>query len=436
MSRTVDQFEIARRSLAGGVSASTRVNRAIGRPMFIDRAEGCRVWDLDGTEYFDLCTSHGATLLGHGDARVKAAVLRAIERGAPCSYENETHAELARRICEAVPCCDLVRFTGSGSEATLHTIRLARAFTGRTKLLKFEGNFHGYHDQVMWSIGTPADKLGDETAPTAYPGSTGMIPALADELVIVPYNRLDLFERAMDRHGRELAAVICEPVYYNAGCLIPDATFVAALRQRTKDAGALLVFDEVLSAFRMGLGGAQEHLGVTPDLCTLGKAVGGGYPLSVFGGRRDIMDTLMPVGHCQHSGTYNGHVVSVAAGLAAIRAYAEPGFYDHIRAVAGKLYPGLGDIFRRHGVPGRVQGLGARFGVYFGVDGPLINYRDAVRHQRETMLRFIANAIGEGVYFHDYGGAACHHGFCRAMSLADADRVLERLDRAVEKMTR
>src|SRR4029079_10510221 len=185
---------------------STRVNRAIGRPMYIDRAEGCRVWDLDGKEDLDLCTSHGATLLGHGDARVKAAVLRAIERGAPCSYENETHAELARRICDAVPCCELVRFTGSGSEATLHTIRLARAFTGRTKLLKFEGNFHGYHDQVMWSIGTPADKLGDETSPTKFPGSTGMIPALADELVIVPYNRIDLFERAMDRHGRELAA--------------------------------------------------------------------------------------------------------------------------------------------------------------------------------------------------------------------------------------
>lgn len=432
MSRMVEQFEIARRSLAGGVSASTRVNRAIGRPMYIDRADGSRVWDLDGKEYLDLCTSHGATLLGHGDARVKAAVLRAIERGAPCSYENETHAELARRLCDAVPCCELVRFTGSGSEATLHTIRLARAFTGRTKLLKFEGNFHGYHDQVMWSIGTPADKLGDETAPTKFPGSTGMIPALADELVIVPYNRIDLFERAMDRHGRELAAVLCEPVYFNAGCLIPDPKFVAALRQRTRDAGALLVFDEVLSAFRMGLGGAQEYLGVTPDLCTLGKAVGGGYPLSVFGGRKDIMDTLLPVGHCQHSGTYNGHVVPVAAGLAAIQAYAAPGFYDHIHAVAAKLYPGLNEIFRRHGVPGRVQGLGARFGIYFGVDGPLVNYRDAVRHQRETMLRFIAAALAEGVYFHDYGGAACHHGFCHAMSLADADLVLERLDRAVE----
>ena len=196
----------------------------------------------------------------------------------------------------------------------------------------------------------------------------------------------------------------------------------------------LLIFDEVLSAFRMALGGAQEYLAITPDLCTLGKAVGGGYPLSVFGGRRDIMDRLMPVGDCQHSGTYNGHPVAVAAGLAAVRAYREPGFYEHIHAVAHRLIDGLNALFARLGVDGRVQGLGARFGVYFGVPGPLRNYRDAVLHQRETMLRFIAAAIHHGVYFHDYGGAACHHGFCAAMTLTDVDETLKRLDGAVRSM--
>jgi glutamate-1-semialdehyde 2,1-aminomutase len=434
MSRSAELYARAQQSLAGGVTASTRVNRALGRPMYIDRANGCRVWDMDGREYIDLCCSHGATLLGHGHPAVREAVLRAIDRGSPCSYENETHEELARLLCETVPCCDLVRLTGSGSEATMHCIRLARSFTGRTKLLKFEGNFHGYHDQVMWSIGTPADKLGDETAPTAFPGSTGMVPALADQLVLVPYNRPDLLQRAFDQHGHELAAVLCEPIYYNAGCLIPSPEFMDLLRRLTRDSGVLLIFDEVLSAFRMCPGGAQQHLGVTPDLCTLGKSVGGGYPLSVFGGRRDIMATLMPTGPCQHSGTYNGHVVPVAAGLAAIRAYRQPGFYEHINAVAGQLYAGLNDSFQRHGVPGRVQGLGARFGVYFGVDGPLRNYRDAVRHQRDTMLRFIAAAIDQGVYFHDYGGAACHHGFCHATTTADADEALTRLDRAIQSL--
>src|SRR5438067_1182751 len=364
MSRVTQQYEQARQYLAGGVSASTRLNRAVGHPLYFDRAAGCRVRDLDGREYIDLCCSHGATLLGHGDARVRRAVEAVLDRGAACSYENELHAELARLLCATVPSLERVRFTGSGSEATMHCLRLARAFTGRSKLLKFEGNFHGYHDQVMYAIGTPADRLGPEQAPTAYPGSSGLPEGLDRNLVVVPYNRTDLFEEAFRRHAHELAAVLMEPVYYNAGCIIPDADFLAAVRRRTREAGVLLVFDEVLSAFRMCAGGAQEYLGVTPDLCTLGKAVGGGFPLSVFGGRHDVMDRLMPVGDCQHSGTYNGHVVAVAACLAAVTAYREPGFYDHIAEVARRLYSGLSEVFTRHGVKARVQGLGARFGIY------------------------------------------------------------------------
>jgi glutamate-1-semialdehyde 2,1-aminomutase len=434
MSRVVEQFEQAKQYLAGGVSASTRLNRALGHALLFDRADGCRVWDLDGKEYLDLCCSHGATLLGHGDGRVRRAVEAALARGAACSYENELHTDLARLLCETVPCLERVRFTGSGTEATMHCIRLARAFTGRTKLLKFEGNFHGYHDQVMYAIGTPADRLGPEEAPTAHPGSTGLPEGLDRHVVVVPYNRTDLFEEAFRRHAHDLAAVICEPIYYNAGCILPNKEFMDTVRRLTRAAGVLLIFDEVLSAFRMCPGGAQEYLGVTPDLCTLGKAVGGGLPLSVFGGRRDVMDRLMPTGDCQHSGTYNGHVVSVAAGLAAVTAYREPGFYDHIHSVGRRLCDGLNAIFVRHGVAGRVQGLGARFGVYFGVEGPIRGYRDAVRHHREEMLRFIASAIRRGVYFHDYGGAACHHGFCAAMTLADADEALTRLDAAVGEM--
>jgi glutamate-1-semialdehyde 2,1-aminomutase len=434
MSRVVDQYRRACDSLAGGVSASTRLNRALGHPLLIDRADGCRIWDLDGRESIDLCCSHGATLLGHGDPRVRRAVEQVLARGAACSYENELHTELARLLCETVPCCERVRFTGSGTEATLHCLRLARAFTGRTRLLKFEGNFHGYHDQVMYAIGTPADRLGPVEAPAPYPGSSGLPAGLEHNLVLVPYNDAELLEEAFRRHGHELAAVICEPVYYNAGCIVPTAEFLAALRRLTRAHDVLLVFDEVLSAFRMAPGGAQEYLGVTPDLCTLGKAVGGGFPLSVFGGRKDVMDRLMPTGDCQHSGTYNGHPVAVAAGLAAVTAYRQPGFYDHIRAVAERLYGGLNALFEKHGVAARVEGLGARFGIYFGVPGPVRDYRDAVRHRREQMLRFVAAAIGRGVYFHDYGGAACHHGFCAAMTHADVDEVLNRLDSAVAQL--
>jgi glutamate-1-semialdehyde 2,1-aminomutase len=435
MTRVTEQFDEAKRYLAGGVTSSTRLNRALGHPLYFDRARGCRVWDLDGREYLDLCTSHGATLLGHGDDRVRAAVERELARGAPCSYESELQARLAKLLCETVPCCERLRFTGSGSEATMHCIRLARAYTGRTRLLKFEGNFHGYHDQVMYSIGTPADHLGPECAPTLWPGSTGLPEGLERNLIVVPYNRPDLVEEAFSRHGDELAAALIEPVYYNAGCVVPSREFLDALRRLTRQSGALLLFDEVLSAFRMAPGGAQEYLGVTPDLCTLGKALGGGFPLSAFGGKKEVMDRLMPTGDCQHSGTYNGHPVPVAAALAAVTAYREPGFYDHIHAVARALYDGLAAIFARHGVPARVQGLGARFGVYFGVAGEVRCYRDAVRHHRQEMLRFIASAIRHGVYFHDYGGGACHHGFCAAMTLDDAQEALQRLDAAVRELT-
>jgi glutamate-1-semialdehyde 2,1-aminomutase len=434
MSRVTEQYRRACDYLAGGVSASTRLNRAVGHALLFDRAAGCRAWDLDGREYIDLCCSHGATLLGHGDPRVRRAVEAVLARGAACSYENELHTDLARLLCETVPCCERVRFTGSGTEATMHCLRLARAFAGRPKVLKLEGNFHGYHDQVMYAIGTPADRLGPESAPAPFPGSTGLPPGLDQNLVLVPYNRPDLLADAIRRHAHELACVICEPVYYNAGCVLPTPGFRDALRRLTREHGVLLIFDEVLSAFRMCAGGAQEYLGVTPDLCTLGKAVGGGFPLSVFGGRRDIMERLMPTGDCQHSGTYNGHPVAVATSLAAVTAYREPGFYEHINAVADRLYGGLQAIFDRHGIAARVQGLGARFGIYFGVAGPVRSYRDAVTHQRETMLRFIAGAIRHGVYFHDYGGAACHHGFCAAMTLSDVEEALARLDAAVADM--
>src|SRR2546428_7422250 len=200
MSRVTEQYLKACQYLAGGVSASTRLNRAVGHAMFFDRADGCRVWDLDGREYIDLCCSHGATLLGHGDPRVRKAVEAVLARGAACSYENELHAELARLLCETIPCCERVRFTGSGTEATMHCLRLARANTGRSKILKFEGNFHGFHDQVMFAIGTPADRLGPEEAPCPHPGSTGLAAGLAPDLVLLPYNRPGLLAQALAQH--------------------------------------------------------------------------------------------------------------------------------------------------------------------------------------------------------------------------------------------
>ncbi len=275
----------------------------------------------------------------------------------------------------------------------------------------------------------PRDKPGSDARLDRH-----VVSQLAEQLVVVPYNRPDLLEWAFAAHGDELAAAICEPIYYNAGCILPTREFMEALRRLTHQHGALLLFDEVLSAFRMGVGGAQEYLGITPDLCSIGKSVGGGFPLSAFGGRQEIMSRLMPEGDCQHSGTYNGHSVAVAAGLAAVRQYRQPGFYTHIATLAGRLYPALQALLERHAIAGRVQGLGARFGIYFGPTREVRDYRDTLSHDRAKMLRFIAAAIDEGVYFHDYGGAACHHGFCAAMTLADVDEALARLDRALGRL--
>jgi glutamate-1-semialdehyde 2,1-aminomutase len=363
---------------------------------------------------------------------VKAAVAEALARGAACSYETKQHTELAELLCQSVPCLELLRFTGSGTEATMHCLRLARAFTGRLKILRFEGNFHGYHDQVMWAAAGDFEQFN----PALKPISTGVAAGLDQQLVQVPYNRPDLVQEAFRRFGSELAAAIIEPVYYNAGCVLPTAEFMQVLRRETEQHGAVLIFDEVLSAFRMGVGGAQQYLGVTSDLCTLGKAVGGGYPLSVFGGRRDIMSRLMPDGDCQHSGTYNGHPVVVAAGMAAVKAYREPGFYDHVHSIAERLYGGLRSLFARHGLRVRVQGLGARFGMYFGIgpETPVTSYAEAQRHDRPLLMRFYAAANRHGVYFHDYGGAPCHHGFCAAMLPADVDEALARLDRAAAEV--
>src|SRR5262245_719465 len=244
MSKVQQHFEQAQRFLAGGVSSSTRVNQALGHPLYFQRAEGCHVWDLDGRELIDLCCSHGATLLGHADARVRERVLDALARGAACSYESELHAQLAELLCRSVPCLELVRFTGSGTEATMHCLRLARAFTGRQKILRFEGNFHGYHDQVMWA----ASESG-QFAPELKPISAGVAAGLGGQLVQVPFNRADLVEEAFARFGGELAAAILEPVYYNAGCIEPTNEFIQTLRRLTQQHGTVLIFDEVLSAF-------------------------------------------------------------------------------------------------------------------------------------------------------------------------------------------
>ncbi len=427
-------YEMARAVLPGGVSSSIRLNRALGRPFYVSRGDGAYLYDLDGRQYVDMLNAHGAALLGHNHPAVRAAILAALECGAVCGMETNAQSRVAQALAEMVPCIDMVRFTCSGTEATMHALRLAREYTGRDKFVKFDGHFHGYHDYVMWNYGgyAPADDPATSSRPVA---KSGGIPAgIGDYVVLLPFNDLDAVRRALRLHGGEIAAVILEPIHYNAGCIVPDKDYMHGLRELTQEHGVVLIYDEVLSAFRTGPGCAQAYFNVVPDLCTIGKCVAGGMPLSVFGGRREIMEHLRPLGNAEHSGTYNANLVPIMAAEASLAAIRAPGFYDHIAALADRLYPGMNDIFQRRGFPARCQGLGARFGLHFGSTDEVRSYRDTVRHDAALGLAFFAGMAERGVYFCDSGGKPAHHGFSSAHTLADIDRVLQATEDTVRSI--
>lgn len=426
-------FELARQVLPGGVSASARVNRALGHPFYISRGDGPLVYDLDGQAYVDMCTSHGASLLGHNHPAIRAALAQAAELGIICAYETEHHSALARRITEVVPCAEMVRYAGSGSETIMHALRLARATTGRNKLIKFEGHFHGYVDYVYYSSDPPLDQAGPREAPTPYPQSAGMPDQqLRDLIVVVPFNDPEALQAAFEKHGREAAALVMEPINYDAGCIVPRPGFARLCRELCDQYGCLLFFDEVLTAFRMAPGGAQEYLGVTPDLCVLGKAFGGGMPISAIAGKREVMSHLRPVGNSEHSGTYLAHLTTVLAARAALEEYCRPGFYDRLDALGERFYSGFQEIISRSGVPVRLQHVGPRFGMYFGLEQEVTNFRQAAAQNRELLLTFIAGCTRRGAYFH----VSPHHGFSAAHTEADMDRVLEAIEGAMGDVKR
>ena len=425
-------YRSAQAVLPGGVSSSIRLNRALGRPFYVSRGEGAYLYDLDGRQYVDMLTAHGAALLGHNHPGVRAAVESALQIGAVCGMETGAQSRVAQALAEIVPCVDMVRFTCSGTEATMHALRLAREYTGREKFIKFDGHFHGYHDYVMWNYGGFSSADGPAEAPRPTVKSGGVPAGIADYVVLLPFNDLEAVRRALWLHGHEIAAVILEPIHYNAGCIVPDKDYMHGLRELTKEYGVILIYDEILSAFRMGPGCAQAYFNVVPDLCTIGKCVAGGMPLSVFGGRREIMEHLRPLGNAEHSGTYNANLVPIMAAEASLAEIRKPGFYDHVFALADRLYPGMNAIFDRHGFPARCQGLGARFGIHFGFSEEVRSYQDTARQDAALGLRFFAGMTERSVYFCDSGGKPAHHGFSIAHTLADIDRVLQATEDTVK----
>lgn len=419
-------YETARQYLPGGVCATARSNDAIGHPFYVSRGDGAYVYDLDGREYVDMCISHGASLLGHNHPKIKAAVERALKLGIICSYETDYHSALAKKITELVPCAEMVRFAGSGTETIMHALRLARTATGRDKIIKFEGHFHGYSDAVNYSVAPPVDKARPPANPAPYPQSSGIPAVLKDLVVVVPFNDPVALETAFTKHGHEAATLIMEPVNYDSGCIIPQPGFVQLCRDLCNQYDVLLFFDEVLTAFRMAIGGAQEYLGVVPDLCVLGKAFGAGMPISAIAGKREIMMQLRPEGQSECSGTYLAHLTAILAALAALDEYSKPGFYERLDSVSQRFYSGFQGIINRSGVPMRLQYVGPRFGMYFGIEDEVTNYREAARQNHRMLLKFIAACINRGVYFH----VSPHHGFSAAHTSEDLDRALEGIEAA------
>jgi glutamate-1-semialdehyde 2,1-aminomutase len=430
---TVEKLhDFARCYIPGGVCASYRTNPAIGHPFYVSRGEGPYVYDLDGRQYVDMCMSHGAALLGHNHPAINAAVAKALEVGTVCAYETEYQSALARRISEMVPGAEMVRFAGSGTETVMHALRLARTATGRERVIKFEGHFHGYCDYVYYSTSPPLDQAGPPEAPSPYPQSSGIPQKLRELIIIVPFNDPDALEMAFAQHGRETATLIMEPVNYDAGCIIPQPGFAELCRDLCDRYGVLLFFDEVLTAFRMATGGAQEYLGVTADLAVLGKALGGGMPISAITGRRSIMEHMRPEGESELSGTYLAHLTAVLAALAALAIYREPGFYQRLDALGKQFYGGFQELIDRSGIPVQLQYVGPRFGMHFGLRTQVTNYRQAATANGAMLRTFVAGCIKRGVYFH----VSVHHGFSAAHQKTDIDRALEAIEGALHDVAR
>ena len=416
-------FERANAVSPGGVQGEGR--GATPYPLFMTRAQGSRIWDVDGNEYVDFHNSFGAVLLGHNDPRINRAVIRAMdEHGVSFSAANPLEVELAERLVGMIPSAERVAFSCTGTEATYHAIRLARGFTGRERILKFEGNYHGWHDYVAWSHHFATDEGGD--VPTPVPASAGMPAAIRDLVIVREYNDSAGVRTVLAEEGDSIAAVILEPVFHNAGVVLPEPGFLETLREACTAAGTLLIFDEVITGFRHGPGGAQAALGVTPDLTTMGKAIGNGFPISVLAGRGDVMDHLGPKGDVLFAGTFAGHTFNTAAALACTEVVLEGSIHDHLRTLGTRLTSGIQAAIDETGARVQVREMAGVWTIYF-TDQPIRRFRDFARFamdKNHPLQRAYRDTLLEhGIYVHPH---YMIRGFLTgAHTTDDVDRVVE-----------
>jgi glutamate-1-semialdehyde 2,1-aminomutase len=416
VSRSDDIFERAQRAIPGGVNSPVRAFGAVGgTPRFAVRGEGAYLEDADGARYLDLCQSWGASIFGHARKEIVDAAAEAASRGTSFGVPTEAEVHLAERIVSMVPSIEQVRLVSSGTEAAMSAIRLARGATGKDSLIKLEGCYHGHSDALLAHGG------GSGLATFGIPSTPGVTVGATRDTLVAPFNDLDEVAALLGANEGNVAALIVEPVPANMGVVPPDDGYLEGLRRLCDEHGALLIFDEVITGFRIARGGAQERYGVTPDLTVLGKVMGGGFPCAAFGGRRDLMEQLAPVGSVYQAGTLSGNPVAVAAGLAALDLIDAEDPYAGLETTAGDLQAGLAAAFEANGVGATINRAGSLFSVFFS-EGPIRNFDDAKAADHERFARFFHHMLDEGVYLPPSGYELWT--LCSAFGEAEREAVL------------
>jgi glutamate-1-semialdehyde 2,1-aminomutase len=422
MTKSEQLFAQAQQFIPGGVNSPVRAFRAVGgTPLFISRAEGAYLFDADDKRYIDYVQSWGPMVLGHAHPQVIEAVVNQARFGLSFGAPTELETQLAQELCGLWPGLDLVRFVNSGTEATMSAIRLARGFTGRDKIVKFEGCYHGHSDSLLVKAGSGALTMG-------VPSSPGVPAALADHTITLSYNDSDGVRECFAQMGEEIACIIVEPVAGNMNCVPPLPGFLQTLRQVCDQSGALLIIDEVMTGFRVSLTGAQGYYGVQADLTTLGKVIGGGMPVGAFGGRREVMEQIAPLGPVYQAGTLSGNPVAMAAGLATLKLVQKAGLYRELTEKTDRLVQGVLNAAEKTGIPLTANKVGSMFGFFFTGEKQVSNYQQVMACDNQRFNRFFHGMLREGVYL---APAAYEAGF---MSAAHSDADIEHTIAAAEKV--